>query len=52
MVLLIGVDMDAEIGKAGNNKVYLRISPNRKGEYQDFLLENCRVYLNNESKLE
>ena len=46
-VLIIGGDMNAQIGKDENNKFYLPNSLNRNGEYRtDFSLENKLTCLN------
>ena len=40
-VLIIGEDINAKIGKDGNNKFFLHKSPNRNGEFlTEFSLEN------------
>ena len=40
-VLVIGRDMNAQIGKNGNNKYSLHNTPNRNGQHQpDFMIEN------------
>ena len=46
-VLVIGGDMNAQIGKNGNNKYSLHNTSNRNGQYQtDFRIENRLTYLN------
>ena len=47
-VLIMGVDMNVQIGKDETNKFYFRNSSNRYREYlTDFLLENRLTCLNN-----
>ncbi len=46
-VIIIGGDMNAQIGKNVNNKLSLHDSTNRNGEHQtDFTLENGLTCLN------
>ena len=46
-VLVIGGNMNAQIGKNGNHKFSLRNSSNRNGQYlTDFTIENRLRYLN------
>ena len=46
-VLVIGKDMNAQIGKNGNSKFSLHNTSNRNGEHLiDFMLENRLTYFN------
>ena len=46
-VLVIGRDMNAQIGKNANNKYSLHNTSNGNGQYQtDFMIENRLTYLN------
>ena len=46
-MLVIGGDMNAEIGKNGNNKYSLHNTSNRNGQHlTDFMVENRLAYLN------
>ena len=46
-MLVIGGDMNAQIGKNGNNKYSLRNTSNRNGQHQtDFMIENRLACLN------
>ena len=47
-ILIIGRDMNAQIGKDGNNKFFLYNSLKRNGLYlAEFSLDNRIAYLNN-----
>ena len=46
-MLVIGRDMNAQIGKNGNNKYHLHSTSNRNGQHlTDFMIENRLTYLN------
>ena len=46
-MLVIGGDMNAQIGKNGNNKYSLHNTPNRNGQHlTDFMIENRLACLN------